>query len=1293
MARRHEALRPGARTLAAATWIFAFFCWMAAPAPAAVVNVSNAENIRFDGQVASDWLGYSVDAVGDVNLDGRVDIAIGAPFAGNNGRNDSGSVYVIYGTSSPADLDLNSLGSQGFRIDGPAASSGIGLAVSQAGDFNNDGIDDLMVGGGFSGTSAVYVIWGQDLNDIPNLDLLAPTNPEQARFMRITSTTNDRLGDSLGRVGDFNGDGRGDIVMGAPGPASIPGDRPGSAFVVYGEATSDPLDLSLIATGSMNRHMRITGAITGDQAGYSVAGAGDVNGDGARDVVVGAPEFDGPARSNSGAAYVVYGAAGDPADVSLLQIDGTQAARGFRMFGADADDAAGTAVSPAGDFNGDGRADVAVGAYNADIAGRLNSGAVYVVYGQGAADPADLDLLQAPTGGSTASRAAVLYGSAGNIVSAGGIANVGDFNGDSLTDVFTASTSSNWVAFSEATGDPADLDLNTVNASPAARGYRVDSPHTFGIPGHWISGAGDFDGNGTPDLLVGKQYEDPAGRTDAGSAFLLLDTTAPDTSIDSGPAEGSTINDNTPEFTYSGSPAAQVSRFECTLDGFTRTCPGGSAGGTVTFTTTADGVHTFAIKAVDSNGNTDATAATRTFTIDATPPNTSLGSVPNPSTNDTTPTFGFSSTDGTATFTCRLYLQSATPPAFGVCSGPGNAHTPSLALADGAYRFEVRATDPAQNTDPTPALRDVNIDTVAPTLTINSGPDGPTNDNTPTFGFTPEVGPAVTCAIAPGNPGTPSFSACNTSQGPNTHTAGLGDGTWTFHVRAIDAAGNQTIRTRTFTVDTVLPNVSFTSGPFDSSGPTNDTTPTWGFLTETSATVQCGVGTGNPPSAVLSPCSQTGGAGSFTADPSLSDGPYTAHVRATDPAGNVLEIYAPFTVDTVPPALQITGGPQGPTGDATPEFSYAPEGNSMIECAVTAGNPGAPLFGVCTPGSSPDTHAVGTDLADGTHTFYVRETDAAGNSTTRSRSFSVDTAPPDTIIDSGPSGTTPDATPTFAFHATEAGGTFECRFDSAAFAPCSGPGSTHTPPAQLAAGAHTFLVRASDAVGNVDADPAVRTFLIDANDPPTALITRTYAGGHRLELDGSRSHDPEGAIAAFRWFIDGALVAEKAKTTQEFDPAQASYEVRLVVVDADGARDSATATVKTPVNPDLKKCKLRYARARVFVFANQNRIRLVIRYRSAKPATVFVQFKLRTKRGKVVPLGEVRGRFRTRGLFRLPLKRTDREMRDIRNARFFVASFFVPGTPDICRRAFTRKMNNPRRISGQLVWFQPFGQL
>ena len=413
--------------------------------------------------------------------------------------------------------------------------------------------------------------------------------------------------------------------MGAPGTTGAT-DRPGSAFVVYGESTFDPLDLSLIATGSMGRHMRITGAVNGDQAGYSVAGAGDVNGDGRRDVIVGAPEAEPFARSNSGAAYVVYGSAGDPADVLLLQINGGSQQRvGSSWEGPPPMMRAGTAVSPAGDFNGDGRADVAVGAYSADIAGRTSSGAVYIVYGQGVADPADLDLLQAPTGGTAASRAAVLYGSAGSVVSAGGVASVGDFNGDSLTDVFTASTSSNWVAFSEATADPADLDLGTVNASPAARGYRVDSPHTPGIPGHWISGAGDFDGNGTADLLVGKFFDDPSGRTDAGSAYLLLDTTAPDTSIDSGPAEGSTTNDNTPTFTYSGSPSAQVNRFECTLDGITRTCSGGSAGGSFTpAPAIADGVHTFSIKAVDSNGNNDATAATRTFTVDATPPSNTI---------------------------------------------------------------------------------------------------------------------------------------------------------------------------------------------------------------------------------------------------------------------------------------------------------------------------------------------------------------------------------------------------------------------------------------------------------------------------------------------------------------------------------------------------------------------------------------------------------------------------------------------------------------------------------------------
>ena len=115
----------------------------------------------------------------------------------------------------------------------------------------------------------------------------------------------------------------------------------------------------------------------------------------------------------------------------------------------------------------------------------------------------------------------------------------------------------------------------------------------------------------------------------------------------------------------------------------------------------------------------------------------------------------------------------------------------------------------------------------------------------------------------------------------------------------------------------------------------------------------------------------------------------------------------------------------------------------------------------------------------------MRATDPAGNvdPTPASRSFTVDTAAPQTTIDSGPSGPTNDTTPTFAFSADQAGSTFECRVDGGAWASCS---SAHTT-ASLADGAHTFEVRATDPIGNVDSTPASRGFTVDTAAPQTTI--------------------------------------------------------------------------------------------------------------------------------------------------------------------------------------------------------------
>ncbi|MGH2656427.1 MAG: Calx-beta domain-containing protein, partial [Actinomycetota bacterium] len=181
--------------------------------------------------------------------------------------------------------------------------------------------------------------------------------------------------------------------------------------------------------------------------------------------------------------------------------------------------------------------------------------------------------------------------------------------------------------------------------------------------------------------------------------------------------------------------------------------------------------------------------------------------------------------------------------------------------------------------------------------------------------------------------------------------------------------------------------------------------------------------------------------------------------------------------DTDPPQTTITSGPSGPTDDSTPAFTFtSDEPGSTFSCRVDL----AP-FAACT---SPHTTST---LAEGPHTFEVKAKDAATNEdpTPASRTFTVDTDPPETTITAGPSGPISDATPTFEFTSDEPGSTFSCRVDADPFASCLSPHTT----APLADGAHTFEVRATDPAMNTDPTPASRSFTVSTPpQPPTVSI-------------------------------------------------------------------------------------------------------------------------------------------------------------------------------------------------------------
>ena len=338
-----------------------------------LASLNGSNGFRLDGAVIEDRAGYSVSMLGDVDGDGFADLLLGAPYAGSG---DAGASYLVFGTaqSTSSTLALNTLnGTTGVQLTGFADTDSNGRDVSGLGDFNGDGFDDLAVVSLYAdhiGTDDVgkaYVVLGNH-DEFPAKLGLGVLDSASGFALEGAAARQVQI---AGRAGDINGDGLDDLILGGPNATA----GTGISFVVFG-TTETPVSNVDLGTLNGTNGFRVLGLAAGDHSGVSVAGAGDFNGDGFEDFIIGANDAD-PHGANSGASYLVFGKATFSADFNLATLNGDN---GFRIDGVAAGDSSGKSVAAAGDVNGDGFFDLLIGAPNADV-NRSNSGATYILFG------------------------------------------------------------------------------------------------------------------------------------------------------------------------------------------------------------------------------------------------------------------------------------------------------------------------------------------------------------------------------------------------------------------------------------------------------------------------------------------------------------------------------------------------------------------------------------------------------------------------------------------------------------------------------------------------------------------------------------------------------------------------------------------------------------------------------------------------------------------------------------------------------------------------------------------------